>query len=312
MIDKQASYTAADTIPVKLFLNQGVPRLRPVHVQWMPTNACNMQCDFCSCSERNRSLEMPIDEALRVIGDFAQLGCKAVTITGGGEPLMHPYITEMIEAFHEAGILVGLVTNGLLLDRLSQKVIGLLTWCRISNADNRTFSAGYRRILDRVTQVPIDWAFSHVVTSTPNLSEIVRVVKYANKRAFTHVRLVGDLLEPEAVQLGSVREVLQGIDQLVLYQPRKKFVRSGSCLIGYVKPVVAPDFKMYLCCGVQYATDPMNRDFPESLSMGSARELGEVYGNPQPIAVNCVRCYYQNYNAVLRALTSDIQHREFV
>ena len=46
--------------------------------------------------------------------------------------------------------------------------------------------------------------------------------------------------------------------------------------------------------------------------MGSADELDAVYGDPRPIAVNCARCYYQNYNDVLRAMTSEIKHPEFL
>ena len=311
-VDKVASFTAAETVPVKLFLHEGVAQLRPVHVNWFPTNHCNLNCDFCSCAARDKSLEMPLDRAVEVMADFRRLGCEAVTISGGGEPLCHPHLVDMIREFSRLGIEVGLVTNGLLLDSLPLDVLGLLTWCRISHADTRRLSGEYRRVLDRATEVPIDWAFSHVVGKTPNLPQIRRVVKYANEHDFTHVRLVGNLMEPEAVPFGSVHEAICDIDDLVIYQPRKRHVQSTSCLVGYVKPMVAADFKMYLCCGVQYALEPMSLNLPEALCMGSATDLDAVYGNPQPIGVKCARCYYDSYNQVLRAMTSQVKHREFV
>ena len=312
VVDMRASYTAANAIPVKLFLHGESAQLRPIHVNWLPTNRCNLNCPFCSCAKRDKGQEMPLMEALKVIHDFGDLGCKAVTITGGGEPLCHPHLTEMIEQFVECGMDVGLVTNGLLLDRLNETTLGLLTWCRVSNADHRQLTNAYQNVLDRATQVPIDWAFSHVVGPEPNLEEIERIVKYADRREFTHVRLVGDLRQPTEVSMQAVRARLRGIDERVIYQPRKEYVASNSCLAGYVKPVVGPDFKMYLCCGVQYALAEPSDDLPEELCMGDARDLGAVYRDPKPFKVPCVRCYYQAYNDVLHALTSQIKHGNFV
>ena len=312
VVDKRASYTAANAIPVKLFFHEETAKLRPIHVNWLPTNRCNLNCPFCSCSKRDKSLEMPLKEALRVIEEFARLGCKAATITGGGEPLCHPRLPEMIEHFVGCGIDVGLVTNGLLLDTLDLDAIGLLTWCRVSNADHRHFTPAYQRVLDRVTEVPIDWAFSHVVGPDPNVQEIRRIVEYANKREFTHVRLVGDLKQPAEIFMRGIRRHLEDIDERVIYQPRKEYVASNSCLAGYVKPVVGPDFKMYLCCGVQYALAKPSDDLPEELSMGSARDLEAVYRDPKPFKVPCARCYYQAYNDVLHAMTSQIAHGNFV
>lgn len=243
---------------------------------------------------------------------FARLGCKAVTITGGGEPLCYPRLEEMIAEFQTHGIEIGLVTNGLLLDRLSTRSIAQLTWCRISNGDDRTFTETYRRTLDRATAIPIDWAFSYVVSETPNLDEIGRIVAYATEKKFTHVRLVGDLMAPETVPMDMVREHLQGCDDLVIYQPRKKYVPSLSCLVGYVKPIITPDFRMYLCCGAQYALKEQTRDWPEALCMGSALRLDDVYGSPKPFSVPCLRCYYSDYNRVLAGILENPSHVHFL
>jgi hypothetical protein len=254
-------------------------------------------------------MDWPI--AQRVIRDLKDLGCKAVTITGGGEPLMYPYINQTIEAFREADIKIGLVTNGLLLEHHGWAA-SQTTWCRISNSDVRTFTDEYATKLAAVCDNhSIDWAFSHVVTQTPNLEEIARIVEFANDHKFTHVRLVGDLFEPEVIDWGPIRDHLKGIDQLVIYQPRTEHISATECLLGYVKPVIGPDFKMYLCCGVQYAFDPPARDYPESLCMGSATDLRKIYAYPQPFNVSCCRCYYDDYNRILFA-TRNITHKEFV
>lgn len=256
---------------------------------------------------------MPIQEALEIIRNFKKHGCLAVTITGGGEPLCHQYLAEMIWEFHHLGIEVGLVTNGLLLDRLSVEVLSLLTWCRISNADHRSFTPNYKQILDRAIQAPIDWAFSHVVSTDPNLEEIEAIVDYANEKNFTHVRLVADLFAVDAISFNAIKTALKGKDERVIYQPRKSYSQGSECLIGYIKPIVAPDFNMYLCCGVQYALQTPGRDLPDELCMGNARNLDEIYKAPKSFDTRkCVCCYYENYNTILRAMASDIKHAKFI
>ena len=308
------SYTSADVFPTKLLHVKEALEFKPVHVQWLPTNRCNLKCPSCSCADRDQTLEMPIDTAVMVIGELRRLGCMAVTITGGGEPLMHPQIDRMIRAFSAQGIKVGLVTNGTLLHRLSDDALGCLTWCRISSMDHREFSQRYYEQLDdAVRRGPnVDWAFSHVVTGTPNLETIEKVVDFANTHEFTHVRLVCDIMDPHEEAMEAVKESLVGQDSRVIYQSRANPVPASSCLIGYVKPLIAADFKMYLCCGVQYALGGGDKDLPEELCMGSALHLSKVYDRVQPFAVKCSRCYYTQYNEVLTAALASPKHREFI
>jgi len=308
------SYTSADSLPLKLLYNTEIQEFKPVHIQWLPTNRCNLNCPSCSCKQRNKSLEMKLSTALDVIENFAEMGTKAVTITGGGEPLMHPYIVEMIKAFARNNIKIGLVTNGLRLKYIPRDVLELLTWCRISSMDDRSFSMGYAIDLAEVVKAKIDWAFSHVVTPNPNFETIKSVVEFANRHGFTHVRLVADLLTPDQVdsKFTSIRQHLKGLDEKVIYQPRNKPESCHSCMIGYIKPLVAADFKMYLCCGVQYALKEKSLDLPEELSMGTALGLDKIYNNIEPQKTACVACYYTQYNHILSSMFEGLDHKEFV
>lgn len=314
-IDRLNSYTSADAVPVKLLMAERPEDLRPIHAQWAPTNLCNLNCPFCSCAHRNQKLQMDVKKAAGVIEELARRGCRAVTITGGGEPLCHPDICKMIESFVSNGIAVGLVTNGTLLQNLPTSIIKMLTWCRISHSDYRSFTEEYQSSLDSVvTETTVDWAFSYVVSHEPKLQNIVRLVSYANTRHFTHIRLVSDLLSPEEVPMDVVAQSLSGIDRSVIYQPRKHYERCDRCLIGYVKPFIAPDFRVYMCCGVQYALEPMSLDLPDELCLGSALDMDAIYENVQPQSVRCLRCYYKTYNSVLMALTRNLRvsHGDFI
>lgn len=307
------NYTSANSFPAKLIKCEGARRLRPVHVQWIPTNRCNFNCQFCSCRNRTTNDSMIMEDAAQVIGQLHSYGMQAVTITGGGEPLCHPHVADMIRQFSELGTKIGLVTNGSLLASLSHQTLELVTWCRVSNSDERELTTEYRKILDFATEVPIDWAFSHVVTQSPNLDEIGRIVDYAEKHHFTHVRLVGDLLNPDNIDWSPIRVYLQGRDEHVIYQERKTYVPARLCWLGYVKPVITPDFRMYLCCGAQYALKSQTGYFPSVLSMGSAYHLPALYDQHQaPFKVPCDRCYYDEYNRILQVLNTNFAHAEFV
>lgn len=325
-IDIKTSFTAADSIPLKVLLNtdllrkvQNSNRLVPLHIQILPTNRCNLKCKFCSCSERDEALEIDFNLARKIIEICRDEGTKAVTITGGGEPLMYPNFSDLVDCFYDNSIKIGLVSNGLLLHEVDKKILEKITWCRISNDDFRTLSANYReKLMKVVAEAPsVDWAFSHVVSSKPNFEEIVRIVNFANEHNFTHVRLVADLFYPEYINMELLEEKLKSLgvdDSRVVYQGRKAFVRGGDCYIGYLKPLIGPDAKIYACCGVQYALEVPSKDLPSELCLGDALDLHKImFRSNVPLdGTICVKCYYNNYNNVLRGMLKSVVHKEFV
>lgn len=324
-IDPKSSFTAADSIPVKVLLDGDLRlaaaggRIIPIHAQLIPTNKCNLSCPFCSCSERDKALEMPPGLAAEMVERLVRAGTKAVTITGGGEPLLYPHLDALTASLSVAGVKIGLVTNGLLLHTVPKRVIDRLTWCRISNGDDRTMRAVYQGRLDWVVgeSPSVDWAFSHVVSSNPNEAEIIRIVEFANHHRFTHVRLVADLFHPGDIPMEKLRENLRAVkvdDSRVIYQGRKHPSPGGPCFIGFLKPLIDPLGFIYACCGVQYALERPSRDLPKELCLGHITELDSILDRSAvPLDGSiCVRCYYQNYNSLLSTMLKGVAHPEFL
>jgi organic radical activating enzyme len=320
---KTISYTAANAVPVKIFRNADLVsrllrgKIPLYHLQMIPTNKCNLNCSFCSCKKRNKKEELTLDQIATIIRKVRELGCKAVTITGGGEPLMHPQINEIIFRFHEAKIKVGLVTNGLLLGRLQPEIIRQLTWCRISCCDERDFDHQTEDIIQHaVIQGPgVDWAFSYVVGKKFNAPNLNRYVDFANRHRFTHVRVVSDLCDLDNVQtMGEIKTAVKYPDDLVIYQGRKEYdPGQPDCWISLLKPIIGADGKIYPCCGVQYAHEEQDLDMPESMCMGTINELDSLYREQIPFfGSQCARCYYRNYNEILGQMVSPMEHLEFV
>ena len=113
----------------------------PVHVRIKPTNVCNHGCWFCAyrtdtltlgsgMTERDR---IPRDKMREIVEDLVELRVEAVTFSGGGEPLIYPYIVETVERLAAAGVKIGTLTNGAMLKgKVAEAFANHGTWLRVS------------------------------------------------------------------------------------------------------------------------------------------------------------------------------------
>lgn len=123
-------------------------RVGPITVELHPSNICNHRCPGCTFNIPRRSqdreagnnlwkAQLDVDLLDDLIEDMADLEVSGVILSGGGEPLLHPDITTIMRKIHAAGIEVGLVTNGSMLNReggeeIIAAILESCTWCRIS------------------------------------------------------------------------------------------------------------------------------------------------------------------------------------
>jgi len=335
-VDVKTSFSSANVFPAKILLHERLIRkakndrkLMPIHVQLNPTNKCNFSCNFCSCGARNRKEELSYSAIVEVMSKAQTCGCESVTITGGGDPLMHRKIGSVVSALYDLGIAIGMVTNGVLLHRLSSADLDKFVWIRISSSDyvedqlrqiGKSVSWWFRNISETVEKGSVDWAFSHVLcASDTDLELIESLVNFANNHSFTHVRLVNDILNVAelAGKMGEVRGFMRnnGVDDAsVNYQDRVSWiVGAEKCYISLVKPVVGADGYLYPCCGTQYALANPTRDYERSMRMGLARDIDKLFEEQKCFNGSmCVKCYYSDYNWALGVLLSDIKHQKFV
>jgi len=323
---ERVSFTAADSYPLKVLLDKDVvenaqknKKIIPVHIQLNPENKCNLNCPFCSCANRNRSEQLSLEKCVDIMKMFKSLGGKSVTLTGGGEPLLHPKINEIITEIKDLGYEIGLVSNGTVMKKLEPKTLSQLTWCRVSFSDFRKFDNKFISNIDYIIEnaPDLDMAFSYVLTESINFKNLIGIIKYANEHSFTHVRIVSDLLNLDNIMsMEEIREKIQGEvdDRIVLYQGRKEPTKGTKyCYISLLKPLVGANGQVYPCCGTQYAEEDPTLDYGENMNMGSVDEFEERFNNQDFFDGRiCAKCYYQKYNEVLGALLSDIKHKEFL
>ncbi len=113
----------------------------PVHIRVKPTNHCNHHCWYCAYRANDLQLgdemiekdSIPADRMLAFAHEFVEMGVKAVTFSGGGEPLLYKPLPEVIDILASGGIKVAALTNGSnLKGRVADAFAKHGTWVRIS------------------------------------------------------------------------------------------------------------------------------------------------------------------------------------
>ena len=115
--------------------------LPPIHIRIKPTNRCNHNCWYCAYRTDNLQLgkdmkltdEIPEEKMMEIIDDCIEMGVKAITFSGGGEPLLYPYMKEVLKKLKDSPIKFAALTNG---SNLQGEIAELFafhgTWIRVS------------------------------------------------------------------------------------------------------------------------------------------------------------------------------------
>lgn len=114
-------------------------RCMPLYIRIKPTNVCNHNCYYChyknpylTLDEYNPNDYIPHDKMMEIVDDMEKMQVKAVTFSGGGEPLAYPYIEETMEKILKAGIDLSIITNGSMLTGKKAQILAKAKWVRIS------------------------------------------------------------------------------------------------------------------------------------------------------------------------------------
>ncbi len=89
--------------------NQKLPL---VSVCWLLTSKCNYNCSFCF--KVPNSIDLSRQKALNILNKLINFGVKKISFSGG-EPLLFPYLEELIKKAHQMGVVTMIITNGSLL-----------------------------------------------------------------------------------------------------------------------------------------------------------------------------------------------------
>jgi MoaA/NifB/PqqE/SkfB family radical SAM enzyme len=123
----------------------------PVHIRIKPTNICNHDCWYCAYhvsslqlgSEMEYRDTIPKEKMEEIADDLISMGVKAVTFSGGGEPLLYKPLPGIMKKLSNGGVQVASLTNGSnLKGKVADAFAKYASWVRISldGYDNKSYS----------------------------------------------------------------------------------------------------------------------------------------------------------------------------
>lgn len=86
------------------------------------TSICNLACSFCPPTSRKASFIKK--EQFEYILEQIRPHTKYIYLHVKGEPLLHPHIDQLLEISHEKGFKVNITTNGTLITKNREKLLG--------------------------------------------------------------------------------------------------------------------------------------------------------------------------------------------
>lgn len=115
-------------------------RVAPIYVRIKPTNVCNQNCFYCVYAndrvfdgrkvDRRESISWECME--QTLHDLGNMGAKAVTFSGGGEPLCYHSIEKALHLTQDLGLDYSMITNGQALEGEVVEILKDAKWVRVS------------------------------------------------------------------------------------------------------------------------------------------------------------------------------------
>ncbi|MBF0304266.1 MAG: radical SAM protein [Alphaproteobacteria bacterium] len=133
--------------PERVAAHKAGERPFPVTVEIDLTNRCNHRCAFCYYAETVATDRSTLDTGVikARLAEMRALGTRGVSLTGGGEPMLHKDFVEIMEHARAVGLDVGLITNGSAIgERNAEALVRTLSWLRVSAAGGNAES--YRKV----------------------------------------------------------------------------------------------------------------------------------------------------------------------
>ena len=182
----------------------------PLYVRMKPINLCNHHCFYCSYDDQDLGLrstfkvkdKIPWPKMEETLNDFGDIGVKAITFSGGGEPLIYPHIEESMELVLKLGIDLSIITHGELIKDRRAELLSKAKWVRISmdSCKAETYSKirslkdksfytvsenmkNFKKIKESYCELGVNFVIHHL-----NYDQIYDMAKYVKDLGANHIK----------------------------------------------------------------------------------------------------------------------------
>ncbi len=329
-------------------------RCNPIYIRIKPTNVCNHDCYYCHYKNPYLSLDeyspkdmIPHEKMMEIISDLSRMNVKAVTFSGGGEPLVYPYIEEAMERLLSANIDLSIITNGSLLEGKKAELLAKSKWIRISvDSVNAQKYAEIRGINENALNKLFDniERFAHIKAETcelginfvigkENYKEIGDIARIMQKLGVNHVKfapLVSN--ETEDYHKDIKDEVIANLRELSVQLCTDKFRiidlytsdfdnyelfrrTYERCPIKEFLCVIGANSKVYYCHDKAYLSDGCVCDLNnQSFLQGwNSEEVSRKFQKFNAMSMCKQHCVYDSRNILINSyLDMDMNHVNFI
>lgn len=289
----------------------------PVTCEIDPSNACPLDCNFCMFEKyrKESNIHMSMENYLRLVYDLNRIGTKSITFTGGGEPIANPNFNKMVDIACDLGFEVGLVTNGVLLDKVNRPSRFKFIRVSLDASDAETYKlvkgADYfdkviHNITEALKQNPTV-GISYVVG--PDNDKNLKIAQtMAHDLGVAYIQFKPAYINGDIYNFRMPNQTDETI-KTKRYKLREKL----PCLIAHLVGVVTADGSVYYCCQHRgkmnfYLGSIAQEQFSEIWK----RRLGHKNFDTR----QCPMCRYGNYSKYLKELLQQgdlfFEHKNFL
>jgi len=321
----------------------------PIHVRVKPTNRCNHNCAYCSYQnsygqlgkDMSRQDEIPIEKMREIINDCAAMKVKAITFSGGGEPLLYKGLREILHQANNNDISTSILTNGVFLTgNLRAAALHCCSWIRISmDGWDRDSYAAYRscnpddfdKLIANLKELAQDKGKCvigvNIIVDDENAAHLYELVSMVHDLGIKSIKISPCIVSNDAKKNNDLHFAIRPI----VLQQLEKIVDAGigvynsyhAQLDGFKKeyswcpyiqilPIIGADQNVYACHDKAYNKDTgmlgsiKDRSFREFWFDGD-----EKFMKINPSKHCSHHCITHNTNKMLFEYF-DTYHREFV
>lgn len=266
----------------------------PIYVRIKPLNACNHHCFWCVYhsdltmmhGQMNAKDMLPKDKFREVLDDLKDIGTKAITYSGGGEPLLYPGIEEFLQKTLDNGLNLSIITHGQFLEKKKADILAKSSWVRVSmdyyDGESIKQSRGVRqdtfnKIIDNINNFSsikdslCDLSVNYIITKQ-NYQNLYKITEILKNNGVDNIRFspmwIDTFHDYHAEFKEDVFSVLEDIKNKYNCESFKVYSSYGQvndlnvskrlykkCFVNQTIPVIGADQNIYTCHNQAYSDD---------------------------------------------------------
>jgi hypothetical protein len=273
----------------------------PVSIQIAPTSRCQLNCIFCSNTNRSKHEDLSFKKVSKFLYDMFYLGAKTVEWTGGGDPSMYGEINASVALAHELKMQQGLITNGLGFANFERQRLKTFDWIRISmNCLDYVDSINIPSLAIKTTL-----GFSYVLNDKTSEKILTKLRAYVKKYSPKYVRIVPNcqVTKEEQEENNAYYSKLVASWGGPYFYQAKAFEKPELCYWGHLKPFILHDEYVYRCSSVVLNSNA-ERSFHETYRWCHMSELVAIYKKKMIpyVPEGCDKCVFTQQNNLVHEI----------